>query len=90
MRDGGPGLDRRADPAGPQRSAALGIDRHLLCVRPARADASPKDDKIGHVTDFHGKVLEQIRAPFDAEILYVIGTPPITKGEPVAMVATKK
>ena len=25
-------------------------------------------------------------APFDGEVLYVIGTPPITKGEPVAFV----
>jgi hypothetical protein len=31
------------------------------------------------VTDFHGKVLEEIKAPFAGEILYVIGTPPISK-----------
>ena len=42
---------------------------------------------IGHITDFHGHMLEQIRAPFGGEILYVVRTPPITKGEPVAMVA---
>ena len=41
---------------------------------------------IGHVTDFHGVTVEDIKAPFAGEILYVIGTPPITKGEPVAMV----
>ena len=41
---------------------------------------------IGRITDFHGKVVEEIRAPFGGEILYVIGTPPISKGEPVAMV----
>ena len=41
---------------------------------------------IGRITDFHGKVVEEIRAPFAGEILYVIGTPPISKGEPVAMV----
>jgi predicted deacylase len=43
---------------------------------------------IGRVTDFHGKVLEEIKAPFAGEILYVIGTPPISKGEPVAYVGT--
>ena len=41
---------------------------------------------IGHITDFHGATVEEIKAPFGGEILYVIGTPPITKGEPVAMV----
>ena len=54
-----------------------------------RGQRVAKDDKIGHVTDFHGKVLEQVRAPFDGEILYVIGTPPISKGEPVAMVGAR-
>jgi hypothetical protein len=41
---------------------------------------------IGRITDFHGKVVEEIRAPFGGEVLYVIGTPPISKGEPVAFV----
>jgi predicted deacylase len=41
---------------------------------------------IGHITNFHGAKVEEVRAPFDGEILYVVGTPPITKGEPVAMV----
>jgi predicted deacylase len=45
---------------------------------------------IGRVTDFHGKVLEEVRAPFAGEVLYVIGTPPISKGEPVAYVAAVK
>jgi predicted deacylase len=43
---------------------------------------------IGRVTDFHGKVIEEVRAPFAGEILYVIGTPPISKGEPVAYVGS--
>jgi uncharacterized protein len=55
-----------------------------------RGQRVAKDDKIGYVTDFHGKVLEQIRAPFDGEVLYVIGTPPISKGEPIAMIGARK
>ena len=43
--------------------------------------------RLGRVTDFHGKTIEEIFAPFDGHILYVVGTPPITKGEPVAAVA---
>ncbi len=42
---------------------------------------------IGTVTDFHGNTLEEIRAPFAGEVLYVIGTPPMTKGEPVGFIA---
>lgn len=41
---------------------------------------------IGRITDFHGKVVQEIVAPFAGEILYVIGTPAISKGEPIAFV----
>lgn len=49
-----------------------------------------KGTRIGRITDFFGHTIEEIVAPFDGEILYVIGTPPITKGEPVAMIGAKK
>jgi predicted deacylase len=49
-----------------------------------------KDTVIGHITDFHGAKAEEIRASFGGEILYVIGTPPISKGEPVAMIGKGK
>ncbi len=42
---------------------------------------------IGRVTDFQGKTIEEIRAPFAGEILYVVGTPPTSKGEPLAFIA---
>ena len=45
-----------------------------------------KGTRLGHITDFHGKTVEEVLAPFDGQVLYVIGTPPITKGEPVAMI----
>ena len=41
---------------------------------------------LGRVTDPFGKVLHEARAPFAGEILYVVGTPPITEGEPLAYV----
>jgi hypothetical protein len=44
---------------------------------------------VARVTDFHGTVLEEIRSPFAGEILYVVATPPITKGEPVGFVAER-
>lgn len=41
---------------------------------------------IGRITDFDGTTLETLRAPFAGEVLYVIGTPPIARGEPVGFV----
>jgi predicted deacylase len=41
---------------------------------------------IGYVTDFFGRKTAEVRAPFAGEILYVVGTPAMSKGEPVAMV----
>jgi predicted deacylase len=43
---------------------------------------------IGRVTDFHGKVLEEIKAPFAGEILYIVGTPAMNKGEPVGFIGS--
>jgi uncharacterized protein len=43
---------------------------------------------IGRVTDFHGNVLEEIEAPLAGEVLYVVGTPPMNEGEPVAFIAS--
>jgi predicted deacylase len=42
------------------------------------------------VTDFFGREIARVEAPFAGEILYVVATPPISKGEPVAMVATPR
>jgi predicted deacylase len=42
---------------------------------------------LGYVTDFFGNTVTDIRAPFAGELLYVIGTPAINKGEPIAFVA---
>ena len=45
---------------------------------------------LGRITDFHGNTLEEIVSSFDGEVLYVLGTPPINKGEPVAMVGASR
>jgi predicted deacylase len=43
---------------------------------------------IGRVTDFFGKTLQEIRAPFAGEVLYVVGTPAMNEGEPVGFVGS--
>ena len=49
-----------------------------------------KGTLLGVVTDFFGNMLHEIRAPFAGEVLYVVGTPPMREGEPVAMVGRIK
>ena len=44
---------------------------------------------IGVLTDFFGERIAEIRAPFDGEVMYVVGTPAMSKGEPVGMIAAR-
>ena len=54
-----------------------------------RAHTVAKGAVIGRVTDFFGNAIGEVKAPFDGEVMYVVGTPAMSKGEPVAMIATK-
>ena len=45
---------------------------------------------LGVLTDFFGKTVQEIRAPFSGVILYVVATPPVSQGEPLAMVGRLK
>ncbi len=42
-----------------------------------------KGQKVGYVTDYLGRVAEDLRAPFSGVILYIINTPPTGRGEPL-------
>lgn len=46
--------------------------------------------KVGYVTDFLGQVKEEVRAPFGGILLYIINTPPTSKGEPLFEVGRVK
>lgn len=54
----------------------------------ARGQEVKKGAPFGRITDFHGKTIEEVVAPFDGQVLYVVGTPPVSKGEPLGMVGT--
>jgi predicted deacylase len=89
------GMEEEGPPAGPEpvwigreqvlRAGQTGIFYPAV----AKGDRVEIGARIGRVTDFHGQLLEEIRAPFAGEILYVVETPPITAGEPVGMVAAE-
>ena len=45
---------------------------------------------LGVLTDFFGKTIQEVRAPFSGVILYVVATPPVSQGEPLGMVGHLK
>jgi hypothetical protein len=44
------------------------------------------DQVLGRITDLHGRETHVIRAPFAGTVFYVVATPPIREGEPIAMI----
>lgn len=46
-----------------------------------------EDAVVGVLMDFFGNELLTIRAPFSGVVNYVISTPPVNEGEPVAMIS---
>ena len=42
---------------------------------------------LGKLVDLFGDPIQDIRAPFAGVVNYVVGTPPVSEGEPVAMVS---
>jgi hypothetical protein len=55
-----------------------------------KRDSVAKDALIGRILDPFGNVLREVRAPFAGEMLYVVGTPPVSEGEPLGFVAEAK
>jgi hypothetical protein len=55
-------------------------------VRPGETVAA--GDRIGTITDYFGDTVCEIRAPFSGLVLYIVATPPVSKGEPLAMIGT--
>jgi predicted deacylase len=64
------------------RSSATGIFYPLV----ERGHSVGKGTLLGYVTDFFGRRTFELRAPFAGDVLYILATPPITKGEPLAMI----
>ena len=75
------------------------IDKSEVLTSPATGVWEPVIDQkdsvvagslVGRVKDASGKVIAEVRAPFAGVMLYVVGTPPITKGEPLGFVGRVK
>ena len=87
MRAAGP--EPVAHPLWIERGEVL-TSRHTGIWYPAveRGQTVAEGTIIGRVTDFFGKTLQEIRAPFAGEVLYVVGTPAMNEGEPVGFIGS--
>jgi predicted deacylase len=81
----------------PPVTAAIWIERNevlragvtgIFYAEVERGHTVARGARLGRITDFHGRTIQDVTAPFDGEILYVLGTPPVSKGEPVAMIGS--
>lgn len=85
MRDGGPEALAEAvylDPTAVVASPETGI----LYSQVDCNQTVSKGALLAYVTDFFGKTIAEVRSPLDGLVLYVVATPPITKGQPVACI----
>jgi predicted deacylase len=45
-----------------------------------------KGELLGYLTDFFGNVIQKAVAPHDGVVMYIIATPPMSKGEPMVKI----
>jgi len=73
----------------------LWIGRAQVITSPATGVWHPSVDRmqsvakgtlLGWITDAFGELIAEVRAPFAGEVLYVVATPPVSEGEPLAFV----
>jgi predicted deacylase len=70
------------DPVQILPSPATGI----FYPRVDRGSYVEKDTVLAHITDYFGQTIGEIRAPFAGIVLYIIGTPPVSQGNPAAFI----
>ncbi|UCE42749.1 MAG: succinylglutamate desuccinylase/aspartoacylase family protein [Candidatus Aminicenantes bacterium] len=47
-----------------------------------------KGELLGYLTDFFGNIIQKAVAPHDGIIMYIIATPPMSKGEPMVKIGS--
>ncbi len=52
----------------------------------SRGDHVQKGEKIAYITDYFGNVIQDVISPFSGILLYIVATPPMSKGEPMAFI----
>jgi predicted deacylase len=85
MIDGGPAPLSRATYLDPSE-VLVSPETGILYPHVERDQTVKKGAVLAHITDFFGQKIAEIQAPFDGLVLYVVATPPITRGQPVACI----
>jgi predicted deacylase len=58
----------------------------LLYPSVKRDETVKKGAVLARITDFFGKKIAEVKSPVAGKVLYIVATPPITKGQPVGCV----
>jgi predicted deacylase len=74
------------DPAPVIASPETGI----LYPRVKRDETVKKGATLAYITDFFGKKIADVKSPVSGIVLYIVATPPITKGQPIGCVGVPK
>jgi predicted deacylase len=79
--------ERIADPVWVQKYTIIRSEHDgLFYPIVHRAHHVQKGELVGYLTDFFGNKIQDVIAPYDGIVLYVVGTPPMAKGEPMASI----
>jgi predicted deacylase len=62
----------------------------ILFAQVRRDQTVSKGTVLALITDFFGNVIARVPSPLDGLVLYIVATPPITRGQPIACVATPR
>ena len=73
---------RWIDPSVVVRSSATGL--WYATVTPD--DTVTKGQIVGHLTDYFGAQLAEVRSPMDGTVIYVVASPAMNEGEPLVMI----
>jgi predicted deacylase len=74
------------DPAEVITSPETGI----LYEHVERSQIVKKGAVLAHITDFFGERIAEVLSPLEGVVLYIVATPPITKGQPIACVGSPR
>jgi hypothetical protein len=62
----------------------------ILYAQVERGQTVAKGDVLATITDFFGAPIADVVSPLDGLVLYIVATPPITKGQPIGCVGTPR
>jgi predicted deacylase len=78
---------------------AVYLDPSVVILSPAtgilypeveRAQVVSKGKVLARITDFFGTTIATVDSPIAGRVLYIVATPPMTKGQPIACVGTPR